>query len=96
MTIEVGDGYPTFLMLREELAQFLTAQGVFRDVPQYVDALCAQVYAQYICSQGGVYLRTDFSAAEDPMLHARRMLGLDGFERLRAVNPRPATPKMIG
>lgn len=84
-TLEVKDDYATFLTLREELAQYLTANGVFRDVPQYIDTLCAQVYAQYICSQGGAYLRTDFSADEDPMLHSRRMLGLDGFERLRAV-----------
>lgn len=97
ITLQVDDGYATFLALREELAQYLTANGVFRDVPQYIDALCAQVYARYICDQGGAYLRTDFSAAEDPMLHARRMLGLDGFERLRSVRGgTPARPKMIG
>ena len=45
---------------------------------QYVDILCAQIYAQYICEQGGSYLRTDFSAPEDPMQHTRRLLGLDG------------------
>jgi hypothetical protein len=78
MTIPVGDGYGTYLMLREELSQFLSDEGVFRDVLQYVDILCAQVYAQYICEQGGSYLRTDFSAPEDPMEHTRRLLGLDG------------------
>lgn len=78
MTIRVGDGYGTYVMLREELSQFLSDEGVFRDVLQYVDILCAQVYAQYICEQGGSYLRTDFSAPEDPMEHTRRLLGLDG------------------
>jgi len=76
--IPVGDGYGTYLMLRKELSQFLSNEGVFRDVLQYVDILCAQVYAQYICEQGGSYLRTDFSAPEDPMQHTRRLLGLDG------------------
>lgn len=76
--IPVGDGYGTYLMLREELSQFLSNEGFFRDVLQYVDVLCAQVYAQYICEQGGSYLRTDFSAPEDPMQHTRRLLGLDG------------------
>jgi hypothetical protein len=76
--IPVGDGYGTYLMLREELSQFLSDEGFFRDVLQYVDILCAQVYAQYICEQGGSYLRTDFSAPEDPMQHTRRLLGLDG------------------
>lgn len=76
--IPVGDGYGTYVMLREELSQFLSGEGVFRDVLQYVDILCAQVYAQYICEQGGSYLRSDFSAPEDPMQHTRRLLGLDG------------------
>jgi hypothetical protein len=78
ITIPVADGYGTFLMLREELSQFLTDNGFFRDILYYVDVLCAQVYAQYICEQGGSYLRADFSAPEDPMQHTRRLLGLDG------------------
>jgi len=78
ITIRVGDGYGTFLMLREELSQFLTDNGFFKDILYYVDILCAQIYAQYICEQGGSYLRADFSAPEDPMQHTRRLLGLDG------------------
>jgi hypothetical protein len=77
-TIAVPDGYETFLVLREEIAQFLATNGVFRDVVQMVDMVCAQVYAEYICEQGGSYLRADFSAPEDPMQHTRRLLGLDG------------------
>ncbi|MEJ2273373.1 MAG: hypothetical protein P8Y01_02190 [Woeseiaceae bacterium] len=78
MKIPVGDNYGTYIMLREELSQFLSDNGVFRDVLYYVDVLCAQVYAQYICEQGGAYLRADFTAPEDPMQHTRRLLGLDG------------------
>ncbi len=77
-TIAIPDGYETFLVLREEIAQFLSTNGVFRDVVQMVDMVCAQVYAEYICEQGGSYLRADFSAPEDPMQHTRRLLGLDG------------------
>ena len=80
ITIPVSDGYGTFLMLREELSQFLTDNGFFRDILYYVDVLCAQVYANYICEQGGSYLRADFSAPEDPMQHTRRLLGLDGVQ----------------
>lgn len=92
ITIEVPDGYETYLTLREELSQFLSDNGVFRDVMWYVDLLCAQIYAGYICAQGGAYLRADFSAPDDPMEHTRRMLGLDGVRansrrtRLKAID----------
>jgi hypothetical protein len=78
ISLEVPDTYPTFLVLREELAQYLAANGVFRDVLYYVDVLMAQVYAGYIGERGGTYLRADFATPEDPMLHTRRILGLDG------------------
>jgi hypothetical protein len=91
MTIPVADGYATFLVLREELSAYLTQNGVFRDVLWYVDVLTAQVYAEYIGERGGTYLRTDFATPEDPMLHTRRILGLDGVDgegrtRLKAVH----------
>ena len=80
ITIPVANGYGTYLMLREELSQFLSENGIFRDVLYYVDVLCAQVYAHYICEQGGSYLRADFQAPEDPLQHTRRLLGLDGVQ----------------
>jgi hypothetical protein len=91
--IEIPDRYATFLMLREELAQYLAANGVYRDVLFYVDVLCAQVYAEYIGERGGTYLRADFATPEDPMLHTRRILGLDGVSsagksRLKAADGR--------
>jgi hypothetical protein len=78
ITIDVPDGYGTYLMLREELSLYLSDNGVFRDALWYVDLLCAKIYADYIAAQGGVYLRADFSAPGDPMEHTRRLLGLDG------------------
>lgn len=77
--IEVPDRYETFVVLREELAQFLAGQGVFRDVLFYVDLLAARIYANYIQEHGGSYLRADFTNAEEPMVHVRRLLGLDGI-----------------
>lgn len=77
-TLPVADDFAFFLTLREELSVFLSDNGFFRDMPFYVDVLLAQVYAGYICAQGGTYLRADFSSPEDPMVHTRRMLGLDG------------------
>jgi len=92
MTLDVPDGYDTFLVLRQELSQFLSDNGVFRDVIWYVDLLCAKVYGDYIAAQGGLYLRADFSAPGDPMEHTRRLLGLDGVSprsgrtRLKAID----------
>ena len=80
MVIDIADGYETFLVLREELSQFLTENGIFRDVACYVDLLCAQVYAGYISTQGGSFLRADFTSREDPLQYTRRLLGLDGIE----------------
>ena len=89
--IDVPDRYETFVVLREELAQFLAANGIYRDVIQYVDLLLAQIYASYLSEQGGSYLRADFASREEPMLHVRRLVGLDsiarnGRTRLKAVD----------
>lgn len=78
LSIGVPDGYETFVVLREELAQFLASHGIYRDVLFFADLLAARIYAGYIHEQGGTYLRADFANAEEPMLHVRRLLGLDG------------------
>lgn len=75
----VPSNYATYLVLREELSRFLSDNGVFRDMIWYVDLLTAQIYADYVGEQGGVYLRADFSRPEDPLMHLRRLLGLDGI-----------------
>jgi len=80
--IAVGDGFATFAVLREELEGFLRDNGVFRDLPFYVDLLCAHIYAGYINDKGGQYLHADFcgGARNDAMAHTRRMLGLDAVD----------------
>lgn len=80
MVIPVASRYSTFIMLRKELSQYLSSNGLFNDMLAYVDLLCAQIYAGYICEQGSTYLRADFSTAEDPLEHTRRLLGLDGVK----------------
>ena len=78
--ITVPDTMATFVVLRAELEGFLKEQGVFRDLPFYVDLLLAHVYAGYINDRGGQYLRSDFTSDIDPMNHTRRMLGLDAVD----------------
>jgi hypothetical protein len=90
--ITAPDGYATFAVLRDELEGFITGEGVFRDLPFYVDLLMSHVYAGYINDRGGQYLRSDFTTDGDPMNHTRRMLGLDavntetGRTRLRLID----------
>jgi hypothetical protein len=81
-SIPIGDSFVTFVTLREELEGFLQDNGVFRDLPFYVDLLCAHSYATYINDKGGQYLRADFCAGgkEDSMAHTRRLLGLDAVD----------------
>lgn len=80
IVIDVPDGHDTFLVLREELSQFLSDNGIFRDMIWYVDLLSAQVYGDYINAQGGAFLRTDFASEADPIEQSRRILGLDGID----------------
>ncbi len=84
MVIDVADGYETFLMLREELSQFLADNGVFRDMLWHVDLLCGQVYGDYINAQGGAWLKTEFGSDSDPLEHTRRIMGLDRVAGKRA------------
>ena len=90
--IEVDNSLLTFSTLRIELEGFLAEQGVFRDLPFYVDVLLSHIYSGYINDRGGQYLRSDFTTNSDPMFHTRRMLGLDavdtktGRTRLRLID----------
>jgi hypothetical protein len=92
--ITVPDDFATFATLRAEIDGFLAAEGVFRDRLWYADLLISHIYAGYINDRGGQYLRNDFTVEGDPMLHTRRMLGLDavdtetGRTRLRLIDGR--------
>ncbi len=56
--IPVNDSFGTFSKLYEELAGFLSENGVYRDMPFHIDLLSAHIYAGYINDQGGAYLRS--------------------------------------
>ncbi|MBZ4022665.1 hypothetical protein CKO11_09360 [Rhodobacter sp. TJ_12] len=90
--ITAPDDLATFTTLRAELDGFLETEGVYRDRLWMADLLMAHIYAGYINDRGGQYLRNDFTQEGDPMLHTRRMLGLDavdtktGRTRLRLID----------
>jgi len=70
----------TFAALAAELEGFLRGEGLYRDLGFFVDLLLAHVYAAYINDRGGAFMRAEFATAADPMLHTRRMLGLDAVD----------------
>lgn len=78
--ITVADGFLTFATLGAELEGFLRGQGHYRDLPFFTDLLVAHIYAAYINDRGGEFMRAEFATAADPMLHTRRMLGLDAVD----------------
>jgi hypothetical protein len=82
VSIPVADDLATFATLADEIEGFLTANGVFRDLPLYVDLLAAHVYAAYINDRGGQYLHADLcgGGGGDAMAHTRRLLGLDAVD----------------
>jgi hypothetical protein len=83
IVIDIPDTHETFLVLREEISQFLSAEGLFRDMIWFVDLIQGRVYADYIDSQGGAWLKTDFGSESDPLEQTRRILGLDRIRRKR-------------
>ena len=89
VTLDIDDDYEVFMKLREELSGYLTENGVYADTLYYVDLLCAGVYASYISSQGGLYLKADFTTREEPIVFTRRLLGLDGVAAKTSLNISP-------
>lgn len=76
--LDVSDGIKMHVSLREELSEFLKQAGVYANLPFMIDLHCAWAYSEYIGSQGGSFLKTDFSQSSSPLGYALRMLGLDG------------------
>lgn len=76
--LDIDDTIEVHLTLREELTGFLRNDGVYANIPFMIDLLYAWVYGEYIGSQGGSFLKTDFTQSSSPLGYAIRMLGLDG------------------
>jgi len=75
--LDIPDGVQTHIELRRELDEFLKQCGVFADRAFVIDYLFAWIYSEYIGSQGGSFLKTEYSFTGTPFGYALRMLGLD-------------------
>lgn len=69
----------TFAAARDWIAERVSGQGIYRDVPAWADCVLASAYGQYFRAMTGGVLGADFQRAADP---ADAITGLLGIDRL--------------
>jgi hypothetical protein len=67
----------TFEAARTWIAGEIEAQGIYRDVPLWVDLVEAAAYAHYFRSMTGGVLGSDFSRAGGPEENIKKLLGIE-------------------
>jgi hypothetical protein len=76
------DGRPeTFEAVRGWLAAEIERQGIYRDVPLWVDLVAAGAYTHYFRSMTGGVLGSDFQRTGGPEEQVKKLLGIDGERR---------------
>jgi len=71
----------TFEAARVWLAGEIEAQGIYRDVPLWVDLVQASAYAHYFRSMTGGVLGSDFSRTGGPEENIKKLLGIEAGRR---------------
>lgn len=86
--VPLGNSPEMFEGARTWLAAQLAEQGLYKDVPYWVDLVLAQAYAEYFRSMAEGMLSADFGRASGPADHIKKFLGIDsptkeGLSRVR-------------
>lgn len=71
----------TFEAARSWMAGEIEAQGIYRDVPLWVDLVEAAAYTQYFRSMTGGVLGSDFSRTGGPEENLKKLLGIEPGRR---------------
>jgi len=71
----------TFEAARSWMADEIEAQGIYRDVPLWVDLVEAAAYTQYFRSMTGGVLGSDFSRTGGPEENLKKLLGIEPGRR---------------
>ena len=71
----------TFEAARVWLTGEIEAQGIYRDVPLWVDLVQASAYAHYFRSMTGGVLGSDFSRTGGPEENIKKLLGIEAGRR---------------
>jgi hypothetical protein len=71
----------TFEVARTWIAGEIEAQGIYRNVPLWVDLVEAAAYAHYFRSMTGGVLGSDFSRSGGPEENIKKLLGIESARR---------------
>lgn len=71
----------TYEGARRWLAGEIEGQGIYRDVPLWIDLVEASAYAHYFRSMTGGVLGSDFERGSRPEEQVRKLLGIDAARR---------------
>jgi hypothetical protein len=79
--IPLGNSPEMFEGTRQWLAGQVGEQGIYKDVPLWIDLVLAEAYAAYFRSMAEGVLSADFGRSGGPEEHVKKFLGIDGDRR---------------
>jgi hypothetical protein len=79
--LPIGALPESFEGVRGWLAREIEGQGIYRDVPLWVDLVAAGAYTHYFRSMTGGVLGSDFQRTGGPEEQVKKLLGIDGERR---------------
>lgn len=79
--VPLGNSPEMFEGTRQWLAEQLSEQGLYKDVPLWIDLILAEGYSTYFRSMAEGVLSADFGRSGGPEEHLKKFLGLDGDRR---------------
>ena len=79
--IPLGNSPEMFEGTRKWLAEQIAEQGIYKDVPFWVDMVMADAYATYFRSMAEGMLSADFGRAGGPEEYVKKFLGIDTIRR---------------
>ncbi len=79
--IPLGTSPEMFEGVRQWMADRIAEQGIYRDVPLWIDLMLAQGYGHYFRSMAEGLLSADFGRSGGPEEHIKKFLGIDPVRR---------------
>ena len=79
--VPLGNSPEMFEGARKWLAEQVSEQGIYKDVPFWVDMVLADAYATYFRSMAEGMLSADFGRSGGPEEYVKKFLGIDTMRR---------------